>query len=401
MSVVPSTDMATCDPEAVGLSNERLARMEEVMERRVGQGELPGLLTLIARRGRVAHLAAYGYDDVEARTPLGTDGILGIASLTKPITTVALLMVCEQAGILLNEPIARYLPAFQYPCVQVKDAHGAEQLVPAERDITIFDCLTHTGGFGPDASDSGPSVQEVPISETVRRIAEQPLQRQPGTHWEYGPGHTIAGHLVELIADQPLETYVKRYIFDPLGMGDTGYRLSDAQAARLVNQYRREDTPAGPQLIKIGSKGARADASRRRIGITGSGGLFTTASDYARFAQFLLNRGQLEDTRLLGRKTVEFMTTNHIGQLPVRQLGAGYSYGLGVFVRRELAGQPLLGSLGAFGWAGATGCYCVIDPVEELVVLAFSSTNGYWANWRRGWNWLHQCEQFAYQAILN
>jgi CubicO group peptidase (beta-lactamase class C family) len=394
------------DPVTAGFDLDRLRRIDSVIGRRIDSGELPGMISVIARGGTLVRFEAQGYDDTEARDPLRADGIMAIASLTKPIAATALLMVYEETGVMLDDPISRYIPEFQRMQVHGRSPSGDETLTPANREITFRDCLTHTAGFArtpvPTVPTAGNLIQaQEPMEQAVLRLAEEPLNAQPGTHWEYGPGIGVAGRLVEVITGRSLEDFCRQRIFEPLGMVDTSFILAPEKAHRLVNLYNRVEKDGHLRLVRGASKDVRAEAAARRVRFDGSGGLFSTAADYLRFAQMLLSGGTLDGVRILSRKTVELMTTNHVGDLPVYVYGPGYGYGLGVFVRRDLTGTPLIGSIGAYGWGGATGCSYVADPKEELLLLSFSNTNGYWQNRHRGWNWLHQFEKLAYQALID
>ncbi|HZQ37355.1 MAG TPA: serine hydrolase domain-containing protein [Dehalococcoidia bacterium] len=372
------------DPASLGFSAERLARIDQAIARRIERREIPGAVTLVARRGRVAHLSAQGYADIEQQTPLRPDAIFRIASMTKPIAALATLMLYEEGHFFLDDPIARFLPGFKDmrvlagaapPGVHVPFSGAAT--VPAVRPITVRDCLTHTAGFAANPATPGGNGAVRTIADQVEELATKPLVFQPGTGWLYGPGLNVAGVIVETISGQTLDAFMRERIFDPLGMPDSSFYLPEGKLDRFPPLYQSEPAaqPGGWQLREIDRPETSTKVHGPKIQFGGSGGLLSTAADYARFAQLLLNGGELDGVRLLGRKTVELMTTNHTGDHYIYVRGRGYGYGLGVGVRLDLTGNPAVGTPGAYGWGGAYSTYYFADPAEQLLGLIFLQVN--------------------------
>jgi CubicO group peptidase (beta-lactamase class C family) len=413
---MPTTEAATglpvAEPEEVGLSAERLARIGPVMQEFIDAGEIPGCVTLVARRGKVAHLEARGRMHLDRAVPLRTDAIFRIASATKPIAAVALLLLYEDGRLLLDEPVSRFIPAFKELQVEVRDP-GTKQLklVRAEREVTVRDCLTHTVGFAQTArgtiADRLAARSEEPVAETVARLTERPLTFQPGARWEYSAGITVVGHLVELLSGMDLDTFLRARLFEPLGMSDTSFYLPPEKTDRFPSAYNLVDREGRWDLEEVDRAETSPKVNGPRVRFDGNDGLLSTAADYARIAQMLLNGGTLDGTRILGRKTVELMTVNHTGDLDVYLMGRGFGFGLGVSVRTDLGGVPLVGSVGSYGWGGVWGVWYQAGPVEQMVTLFFTQANGYWQQrlarlrfGRPGLRWLDQFEALAHQALI-
>jgi CubicO group peptidase (beta-lactamase class C family) len=374
LPLIPAT-LPKAAPEEVGIAKQRLQRVRALMQRYIDQREVAGTVTLVARRGKIAHLEAQGVMDLESRQPMKTDTIFRLASMTKPVTSVAVMMLHEEGRFLLNDPVSKFLPEFAHPLVAVANrpnerAAGGFRTVPAEREITIRHLLTHTAGL---ASGTGGATMELSkglaafrkpentMAEYVKELAKLPLNFQPGTAWEYGPATDVLGRLVEVISGQSLDQFFKERIFAPLGMSDTHFYLPDAQLSRLATAYEKKDGA----LVKLTATGP---ATRGGKFHAGAGGLAGTAEDYLRFCQMLLNGGVLDGKRLLSRKSVELMTANHIGRIPMwRETLEGYRFGLGFRVREHTGESALLGSDGSYGWGGAYGTFFWIDPKEQMV----------------------------------
>jgi len=388
-TVRSSGGLPATDPEKVGFSSERLARIGPAMQKYIDAHKMPGVVTLAARHGQIVHFESRGLMDIEASKPMSTDTMFRVMSMTKPIACVGLMMLYEEGHFLLDQPISRYLPSFKNMAVKTK--RGMTE--PARREINFRDCLTHTAGFDSQAyakivsrSSSGtlqpltPGTkgktinqppQEGTVQEAVEQLAKLPLNFHPGTEWEYHPGHDVVGVLIERISGRSLDQFLKERILDPLKMVDTHFYLPKRKAGRLAAGYVVNENSWG----KIGLIDSPA-TSRVVVGpktfMSAGGGLVSTASDYARFAQMLLNGGVLDGERILGRKTIELMTTNHTGDLPIERKGPGYGYGLGFFVRRSLSEAPLVGTLGAYGWGGIYCTTYFADPREDLFGLMFT-----------------------------
>jgi CubicO group peptidase (beta-lactamase class C family) len=368
------------DPGGVGLSPERLARVSALVKRYIDQGEIAGAVTLVARRGHVAHFEANGVSDLATRAPMKTDAIFRLASMTKPLTSLAAMMLLEEGRFLLDDPVSRFLPEYKEMKVALANAPneraaGGFRLVPAARDITIRQLLTHTAGLA--SGTAGPTTEmysglrdfskpDNTMDDYSKALAKMPLNFHPGDAWEYGPATNIVGRLVEVVSGKTLDEFFRERIFEPLGMTDTYFYLPDARIPRLAAAYVKKDG----KLEKITTPGPVARNGRY---FAGAGGLAGTAEDYLRFCQMLLNGGQLDGARIAGRKTIESMTANHIGGIPLWQdTYRGYGFGLGFRVRMDVGQSATLGSVGEYGWGGAYGTYFFIDPKEQLVgILMF------------------------------
>jgi CubicO group peptidase (beta-lactamase class C family) len=355
------------NPEQAGLSSQRLQRVHAVLQRYIDRGEIAGSVALVARNGKVAHFEAQG--------GVRTDTIFRLASMTKPVTSLAVMMLQEEGLLLIDDPVSKYLPEFKSPKVAVPNsanerATAGYRLVPAESEITIRQLLTHTAGLASGTSGATADMvvklnatrtPEDLLADYIKKLAALPLNFQPGAHWEYGPATDVLGRVVEAVSGLDLNQFFRQRILDPLGMRDTWFYLPDDRLPRLATVYTKKD--AG--LVKLDGLGP---ASRTGRMYAGAGGLAGTAEDYFRFCQMLLNGGQLEGTRLVSRKTVEAMAVNQIGALPLWQdVYRNYGFGLGFRVRKEVGQTQTLGSVGEYGWGGAYGTYFWIDPAEKMI----------------------------------
>ena len=384
------TGLPRTDPEAVGFSSQRLARIGPSMQKYIDARMVPGVVTLVARHGQVVHLESRGLRDVEANVNMAEDTIFRIMSMTKPVVCVALMMLYEEGHFLLDQPISRYLPSYKNMVVKAK--RGLTE--PAKREITFRDCLTHTAGFsflewgsiqnrfhqgatqrplvpGRGGRSTNQPPQEGTLAEVVELLAKVPLNYHPGTDWEYNPAHDVVGVLIEKISGKNLDEFLKERILNPLNMVDTHFYLSKEKASRLAAGYRVYKNEWG-MFGLIDSPATSAKVLGPKTYFSAAGGLLSTAADYSRFAQMLLNGGVLDGERILGRKTIELMITNHTGDLDIYTKGPGYGYGLGFFVRKSLAEAPLVGSLGAYGWGGIYCTSYFADPKEDLFGLQFT-----------------------------
>ncbi len=377
-------------PEDVGLSSARLERARSMIRGHIDANDFAGAVTLVARKGKLVHFEAHGFADLEAKKPMRTDALFALASMTKPVTAVAVLTLMEEGKLLLSDPVSKFIPEFKNPQVAVwrapNDPAGAGlTLVPAAREITLLDLLTHTAGLSNGfAGPAGDYVRRAnlpaggSLDERVRRAATLPLNFQPGTQWEYSgfAGFDALSRVVELVSGMTLDEFFQRRIFTPLGMRDTYFTVPAARAGDVAVSYDKTD--AG---LTRPPRGAPADASSGPY-FSGSLGLTGSASDYLKFSQMLLNGGELNGVRLISRKTVELMTSNAIGDLDLRnyngdQVLKGYGFGLGVRVRRNNGDNGWLGSVGDYGWAGARGTYFWIDPQEQLIGMVMIQTRNY------------------------
>jgi len=368
-------------PEDVGMSTERLARLGDAFQQYAEEGRLPGAVVLVARHGRTAYFEAFGSLDLESGSPMREDAIFRIASQTKAVVSVAVMMLQEEGRLLITDPVGRYMPAFAKTTVAVRREGGGYDVVEARRPITIRDLLTHTAGIGygnGPASDRWEAAKiqgwyfadrDEPVGSTVERMAALPFDAQPGERFVYGYNTDILGALVERVSGLPLDEFLRTRILEPLGMYDTRFYLDPADRDRLATVYsasanglERAPDPGG-----MVGQGAYADGPRRSF--SGGAGLLSTASDYARFLQMLLNGGELDGVRILSPKTVQLMTVDHIGD---RYGPAGVGFGLGFSVVEDLGARGVLGSIGEFGWGGAYHSTYWADPQEQLVVVYFT-----------------------------
>jgi len=365
-------------PEMVGLSSARLARIGEVMQRYVDEGRLGGAVTLVARGGKVAHLQAFGKLDPTTGAAMTTDAIFRIASQTKALTSVAVMILFEEGKLLLRDPVSKYIPEFKSTTVAVPDKSKkgpGYKIVPAKRAITIRDLLTHTSGIsygdGP-AQDlyKAAGIQgwfladrAEPVGEVIKRLAKLPFDAQPGEEFVYGYNTDILGYLVEVVSGLSLADFVEKRITHPLGMADTHYFLPEEKAGRFSAVFGiGKDGKAGP----VSDPKDVFYAKGPRMCYAGGAGLLSTAEDYARFLLMLQSGGEWGGVHILSPKTVQLMTVDHLG--PV-YTSPGNGFGLGFWVTKELGKNGDPGSVGAFGWGGAYHTTYWVDPVEKLVAV--------------------------------
>ncbi|MEM7111737.1 MAG: serine hydrolase domain-containing protein [Chloroflexota bacterium] len=361
-------------PEEVGFCSTRLGRITETMQRYIDDGQTAGFVTLVARNGRLVHHHAQGYQDLASQKPMALDTIFRIYSMTKPITSVALMMLWEQGKVRLTDPISRFLPVFKETPVYI----GQGKTVPAESEPTIQDLLRHTSGLSygdfenpPPIDDQYPKsdimfTHEISSTDFVNGLAKLPYVYQPGTSWRYSAATDVIGHIVELISGMSLEDFFREKIFAPLGMVDTSFLIPQEKADRFASLYFQTEqhpmTPAPPSFVTSYFEG-------KFFG--GGGGLAGTAIDYLQFAQLILNKGELNGVRLLGRKTVEFMTQNHLTDemLPfvLGEPNLGKGFGLGFSVVMDPAQTAVVNSVGNHGWGGWASTNFWVDPQEQLI----------------------------------
>lgn len=398
-------------PEEVGFSAERLARIQPAMQRYINEQKVPNIVTLVARHGKVVHLEAQGFMDFESRRPVQTDSFFRLYSNTKPITGVATMILAEEGRLDINDPVSKFIPAFknqrvrmlQPPATPDPDRAFMMPSEPTRREITVRDCLRNTSGLATaarapiqlltefreevnkvgwlptatSAKGQTAAMAELPASirERVDNLAKLPLNFHPGSDWEYHVGYLAAGVIIEEASGMSLEQFFRERIFDPLRMRDAAFYLPDGQIDRFPTCYRprREDGQWQLEIADRPEASPKVVGSRDRFDAGGSfGGLLATIGDYARFGQMLLNGGELDGVRILGRKTVELMTSSHTHDMPIPMLGAGFGFGLGVGVRTGNVGRQLLRSVGSFGWGGYAGTNYLADPKEGLMTLCFS-----------------------------
>lgn len=391
LSQTSAQSLPTARPEDVGMSSERLGRIRVAMQRYIDRGLVPGTVTLVARRGRVVHFEAQGSRDVEAKAPMTTDTIFRIASMTKPIASVALMMLYEEGHFLLSDPISKFLPEFaEMKVAQVAPANERVgvpyKLVPAARPITIKHVLTHTAGFpnsyrGITQSEFAKNYARKTPNETMadvtKRLAQMPLNFHPGDAWEYGPATDVVGRLVEVISGMTLDEFLRKRIFGPLKMPDTYFYLPNSKLNRFAANYQPDDQNSKKIKLTEAPNAESRWVKEPHNYFSGAGGLVSTAADYFRFHQMMLNGGELDGARILGRKTVELMTVNHIGDMQAWLTGPGYGFGLGYRVAKDVGQTALLGSVGEYGWGGAFCTYFWVDPVEEMIGIVMTQVRPY------------------------
>ena len=374
----PSQALTLSKPESVGMSSDRLSLIGKMIQEHVDNKRIPGAVTLVARRGKIVHLETRGWSNIETQKPLAQDSIFRIASMTKPIASVALMMLHEKGYFRLTDPISDFIPEFKNPRVAIprKSPERGFDTVPAEREISFQHLLSHTAGL---ATGAGP-LEDLyrnrvlktrrsggALGPTMRKLASLPLHFQPGSAWEYDPATDVVGYLVEIISGMPLDLYLRQQIFEPLGMEDTYFYVPQPKASRQATVYN----PAGEDNLKVDTDLASSvgvklpPRSERYFG--GSGGLSCTIADYFRFCQMSLNGGEYNGARLLSPKTIQLMTTNHMGDLSWTERFRGYRFGLGYRVLTDVGEAALVGSVGSYGWGGAYNTYFWIDPKEELI----------------------------------
>jgi CubicO group peptidase (beta-lactamase class C family) len=379
--MIPLAVAAAPDPEDVGLSRERLERIDAMLERRIAAGDLTGAVAVVGRRGQVAHVSMHGTMDLDTRRPMQADTLFRIASMTKPIVGVAVMMMVEENALRLGDPVSRYIPEFRNLRVAVarpdagSGAAAAFDTVPAQREVTIKDLLTHVSGLGSGPmSDS--TIEAVArregetLANYIPRLGGTVLEFQPGARWAYSPGagFETLGRVLEIVSGLPLDELFERRIFAPLGMRAITFWPTETQWQRVATVYRRDE----PGLAKVVP---RNDTMSRGVYFRGSGGLYSTAESYLPFGLMLANGGEFGGVRLLSRKSVEMLGAVHVPDtLPGRPRGEGY--GLSVRVVTDHAARGTLLSNGTYGWSGAQGTHFFVDPKEDLVgVLMIQTPN--------------------------
>jgi CubicO group peptidase (beta-lactamase class C family) len=374
-------------PEDVDFSSERLARITKFFQGDIDKRAIPGATLLVAREGKLVYFQALGYQDREKSVPMKPDAIFRIASMTKPITSVAVMMLAEEGKIDLLAPVSQYLPEFKDVKVGIEKSDPGSgkpglSLEDPQRQMTVQDLLRHTSGlvYGPFGNslvhqaynkdnlfDNGQT-----LAEFVAKLSRLPLAHQPGKVWEYGMSTDVLGRIVEVVSGMPFDQFVEERVTMPLGMRDTAFYLSAAQAPRLAELQADPSTGKRP-----GASGVDNLTKEKQKWISGGGGLLSTASDYARFCQMLLNGGELNGVRLLSPKTIAVMTSDHLppgilrlgyeDMAPTPEMGQGF--GLGFAVRTDAGHSPLSGSVGDYFWAGAYGTYFWIDPQAKMFAV--------------------------------
>lgn len=377
-------------PEDEGFSSERLAYMDKYYADEVDKGQLAGIVLLVSRHGKIVHYSAIGYSDLEKKQKMEKDTIFRFYSMTKPITTTALMTLYEEGRFKLNDPIAKYLPEFNDIRVLKTPDGPLNDTVPADHPPTMQDVMRHTAGFTHGLSDDAFDQQyakaelwgtDVSLEEMMHRLAKIPLRFQPGTKWDYSVGPDVQARLVEVISGMPFDEFLQKRLFGPLGMRDTAYWLAPDKAARLASVYWMKDGKLAPIDEEHGHPDGDIfvfqpwsvnsyTVKHKRTG--GTYGLAGTAEDYWRFAQMMLNGGELNGKRILSPKTVAFMAQDHLEPTGIPDFEHGLGFGLGFAVMKNEAAAGYMNSEGSFFWSGAAATHFWIDPKEDLVVVSMT-----------------------------
>jgi CubicO group peptidase (beta-lactamase class C family) len=396
-------------PEAVGMSTERLNRLTETFQRDVDAGEIPGAVVLVARNGKIAYEKAFGYQSREGNVPMKSDAIFRIASMSKPITSVAVMMLVEEGKIDLSAPVSQYLPEFS-------DLRVGAERAPLKRPMTVQDLLRHTSGLTYEFFAEDASVKQAyegakvfnfdqSLADMVAKLTKLPLVHQPGTAWEYSMSTDVLGRIVEVASGTGFDQFVQERIAKPLNLTATGFLVNQTQAAHVAEPQVDPATGKRPAMIVD-------NLTNKPKWLSGGGGMVSTAEDYARFCQMLLNGGELDGVRLLSPKTVELMTSDHLppgvtynpgfiallqDQAPTPEMGEGF--GLGFLVRKEVGHNPLPGSVGDFSWSGAHGTYFWVDPKERLVATLMVQNPFDEKGLAKSAHYRHEMRNLVYQAV--
>lgn len=366
-------DLAPASAESVGMSTERLSHLDAAMKRLVDDQQVAGLVTLVERHGKVVDFDAVGRLDTRKTDAMKKDSIFRIYSMSKPVTGVAMMMLYEEGKWQINDPVARYIPEFAHLKVYTgKNEDGTPKLEDAKRSMTMRELMTHTAGLGYVLSPNNPVDKMIidqnvlnpaaPLQTMIDGLAKIPLLAQPGTRWSYSIAVDVQGYLIEKFSGQPFAEFARKRIFEPLGMKDTGFYVPQEKLARLAQVHQG----SGSNLAVDTN---RPDATVIPLGPSGGGGLFSTAMDYARFCEMLLQGGQLNGVRLLAPRTVEVMRTNYVNPDPLKTMPAGTGWGMDfqIVTDAAAAGEPV--STGTFSWFGIAGTWFWIDPVKDLAFV--------------------------------
>ncbi|GAA4573243.1 serine hydrolase domain-containing protein [Planotetraspora kaengkrachanensis] len=403
----------TCDPEEVGFDSGRLRRIDAHFASYVDDGRLPGWLVLVARRGEIAHLSTYGTRDMASGAPVETDTLFRIYSMSKPITSVAAMMLYEEGALELTDPISRFIPSFADMRVYEKGMAVRPVTRPATEPVRLWHLLTHTAGlvYGfqhvsvvdeiyRNAGFNRGLPGDLDLAEVVDRWAALPLLFEPGSQWNYSVATDVLGRVVEVVSGQSLDRFLAERIFDPLAMTDTGFSISADKADRMASLYTA-DPNGRATLLDMGDS-----ALRQPRALSGGGGLISSAADYHRFTQMLSRGGELDGVRLLSPRTVAYMTRNHLpGGADLEQFGrpvfaevsyAGVGFGLGFAVVQDAAKHKALASEGEYNWGGAASTTFWVDPAEQVTVVFLTQLTPSNAHPIRP-----QLRQLVYQALVD
>ena len=371
------------EPEKVGMSSERLDILTNTFQEYVDNGELSGTVALVARHGQIAYFKSIGKSDIENNVLMNENSIFRIASQTKAIVSVGIMILQEEGKLLISDPVGKYIPAFNETTVAIPKEDGGYEIVKAKRPVTIRDLLTHTSGIGYGDGISSDlwekakiqgwyfADREEPIQATVTRMAGLPFEAQPGEKFVYGYSTDILGALIEVVSGEALNTFLKNRILDPLGMEDTHFYLPEEKRDRLTVVYSATEDGIERAPDPGGMIGQGAYVDGPRISFSGGAGYLSTALDYAKFLQMMLNNGEFNGKRIISRKTVEIMTVDHLTETTFPwNKGTGFGLGFSIVINAGFRGD--LGTNGEYGWGGAYHSTYWVDPMEELIVVYFT-----------------------------
>jgi CubicO group peptidase (beta-lactamase class C family) len=413
--IASAQGLPVAKPESVGMSSERLGRIKAALQREIDADRMPGAVVMIARKGKLVYSEAIGYQDKAAGKPLGKDAIFRIYSMTKPLTSVAAMMLVEEGRIQLTDPMSKYIPAFAKMEVLAIDKDGMRTREPAKRQITVQDLLRHTAGFAYGEFSSIPEIKAaygeaklfdpnivaesrmITPAQFNAGLAKAPLVHQPGTTWEYGLAVDALGRVIEVVEGKPLSAVLQERLFGPLKMADSAFVVPQGKWGRIAEPLPKNPLTGQPNDTML-------DVKVKPLNDSGGGGAASTASDYLRFAEMMLEGGKLDGRRYLSPTTVKLMASDHLGprpSVPVTPgellMGAqGYTFGLGFMVRQGDGLAAVPGSEGEFMWAGAGGTFFWIDPKQQLVAVYMAQTPGAIRPMYR-----RLIKQLVYQAIEN
>ena len=383
VSSLYAQDLPVGKPEELGFSPERLQRLTTFFQAYASDKKMSGSVVLVARHGKVAYFNAFGKRDIEANAPMQNDAIFRIASQTKALISVGIMILQEEGKLLIADPVGKYIPEFMETTVAEPREGGGYDIIKAKRQITLRDLLTHTAGIGYGyglAADKWKEAgiqgwyfadRDEPVGATIARMAKLPMDEQPGEKFVYGYNTDILGVVIEKVSGKSLEEFITARILTPLGMKDTHFYLPQNKVNRLAAVYSAyADKPLERSPDPGGMVGQGAYVNGPRKSFSGGAGLLSTAADYARFLQMMLNKGTLNGNRILAPSTVDLMTVSHLGEIKY-SWGSGIGFGLGFSVCEDLGDRGVPGSVGEYGWGGAYGSSYWVDPKEDLVVVYF------------------------------
>lgn len=380
---VYTQELKAIDPERVGMSSNKLDILTNTLQGYVDNNQLSGAVALVTRKGQTVYFKSFGKSDIENNVPMRDNSIFRIASQTKALISVGIMMLQEEGKLLIIDPVGKYIPEFNKTTVAVEGAGEGYDIIKAKRAITIRDLLTHTAGIGYGyglAADQWKEAgiqgwyfahRDEPILETVKRMAALPFDAQPGEKYVYGYNTDILGALIEVVSGMPLDKFLQTKILDPLGMNDTHFYLPKSKKDRLTVVYSPSENGLKRASNENGMEDQGAYVEGPRKSFSGGAGLLSTAADYAKFLQMMLNEGSLNGKRIISKKTVELMTVDHLKEDQFTWLG-GTGFGLGFSVNKDIGQRGELGTVGEYGWGGAYHSVYWVDPKEELVVVYFT-----------------------------